>query len=84
MQTVSEAQKLAQPEEFDFLQLVGENYATLRRYAPAFLSVLKLRAAPAAQQVLDAIDTLRNMNEDGSKNCPRMRLLISLKVAGVS
>jgi hypothetical protein len=31
----------------------------LRRYAPEFLDVLKLRAAPAAKEVLDAIEVLR-------------------------
>jgi hypothetical protein len=42
-ESVTEAQKLAQPGDFDFLHRVGESYATLRRYAPAFLDVLKLR-----------------------------------------
>ncbi|WP_415838254.1 DUF4158 domain-containing protein, partial [Polaromonas hydrogenivorans] len=45
--SVGEAQKLAQPAQFDFLHRIGESYATLRRYAPQFLEVLKLRAAPA-------------------------------------
>ena len=53
-ESVTEAQKLAQPEDFDFLHRIGESYATLRRYAPEFLDVLKLRAAPAAKNVLDA------------------------------
>jgi hypothetical protein len=63
-ESVTEAQKLAQPEDFDFLHRIGESYATLRRYAPAFLDVLKLRAAPAAKDVLDAIEVLRAMNPD--------------------
>lgn len=69
-QSVTEAEKLAQPEDFDYLYLVGESYTTLRRYAPEFLSVLKLRAAPAAQDVLDAIDILRTMNADSDRNVP--------------
>lgn len=40
-------------DEIIDLHGIGENYATLRRYAPAFLDVLKLRAAPAAKDVLD-------------------------------
>lgn len=55
----TEAQTLARPADFDFLHHIGESYATLRRYAPQFLGVLKLRAAPAAKGVLDAIDMLR-------------------------
>jgi len=68
--SVSEAQKLAQPEGFDFLHRIGESYATLRRYAPEFLAVLTLRAAPAAKAVLDAIDLLRGMNTDNTRKVP--------------
>ena len=68
--SVGEAQKLAQPAQFDFLHRIGESYATLRRYAPQFLEVLKLRAAPAAKGVLDAIDVLRGMNADNARKVP--------------
>lgn len=68
--SVAEAQKLAQPEDFDFLPRVGESYPTLRRYAPEFLSVLKLRSAPAAKGVLDAIDVLRGMNAESARKVP--------------
>jgi len=69
-ESVTEAQKLAQPEDFDFLHRIGESYATLRRYAPEFLGVLKLRAAPAAKDVLDAIEVLRGMNSDNARKVP--------------
>ena len=68
--SVSEAQVLAQPESFDFLHRMGDGYATLRRYAPEFLGVLKLRAAPAAKDVLDAIEALRLMNSSNAKQVP--------------
>ena len=68
--SVTEAQKLAQPEDFDFLHRIGESYATLRRYAPKFLAVLKLRAAPAAEDVLAAIDAIRRMNTDNARKVP--------------
>jgi hypothetical protein len=45
------------------------SYATLRRYAPEFLDVLKLRAAPA-KDVLDAIEVLRGMNSDNARKVP--------------
>jgi hypothetical protein len=35
-ESVTEAQTLAQPDDFDFLHRIGESYATLRRYAPEF------------------------------------------------
>ena len=68
--SVTEAQTLARPADFDFLHHIGESYATLRRYAPQFLDVLKLRAAPAAKGVLDAIDVLRGMNSDSARKVP--------------
>ncbi|WP_345945908.1 Tn3 family transposase [Pseudomonas sp. MWU16-30316] len=69
-ENLTEAQKLAQPENFDFLHLIGENYATLRRYTPQLLNILKLRAAPAAMDVLEAIDLLRTLNADNSRKVP--------------
>jgi Domain of unknown function (DUF4158) len=69
-ESVTEAQKLAQPEDLDFLLLIGESYATLRPYAPEFLAVLKLRAAPAAKDVLDAIEVLRGMDSDNARKVP--------------
>ena len=41
-QSVTEAAELAQPETFDHLHLVGEQYSTLRRYSPEVLDVLRL------------------------------------------
>ncbi|MGV8267503.1 Tn3 family transposase, partial [Pseudomonas aeruginosa] len=69
-QSVTEAELLARPEAFDHLHLVSENFATLRRYTPAFLEVLQLRAATAAQAVLDAVQTLREMNADNLRKVP--------------
>ncbi|WP_075790634.1 Tn3 family transposase [Massilia putida] len=69
-QSVTEAGQLAQPESFDHLSLIGEQYSTLRRYTPEFLDVLKLKAAPAAQAVLDAINVLREMNMTGARKVP--------------
>ncbi len=68
--SVTEAQSLAQPEEFDYLYRLGESYATLRRYAPTLLTALKLRAAPAAKGVLEAIEVLRSMNNDNARKVP--------------
>ena len=68
--SVSEAQKLAQPEDFDFLHRVGESHATLRRYAPAFLNALTFRAAPAARDLLAGVEALRGMYADKDRKVP--------------
>jgi TnpA family transposase len=69
-QSVTEADQLAQPESFDHLHLVSDQFNTLRRYTPEFLDVLTLHAAPAAQCVLDAIDVVRKMNTDSVRKVP--------------
>lgn len=69
-QSITEADQLAQPESFDHLHLVVEQFSTLRRYTPEFLEVLTLRAAPAAQPVLDAIEVVRGMNAVGARSVP--------------
>lgn len=68
--SVSEAQKLAQPKEFDFLHYLSGSYSTLRRYAPEFLNALKLQAAPVAQSILDAVNLLRVMNTNDIRKVP--------------
>lgn len=68
--SVSEAGQLALPPSFDYLHLVGDQFGTLRRYTPHFLAVLQFRAAPAAQAVLDAIETIKSLYADSSRKLP--------------
>jgi TnpA family transposase len=68
--SISEADKLVQPVSFDHLHLVSEQFAMLRRYTPEFLDALNLRAAPAAQPVMEAIKVVRSMNADGARKVP--------------
>lgn len=42
----------------------------MRRCAPEFLDVLKLKATPAALAVLDTIDVLCGMNLTGARKMP--------------
>jgi len=53
---VSEAKKLARPEDFDYLGLLSDHYPQLRRYLPAFLEVFEFKGAPAAQNVIEAVE----------------------------
>ena len=68
--SVGEANKLSQPEEFDFIHLMAENWPTIRRYAPALLEALHLRAAPAGQAVLEAVEQIRALNAALLKELP--------------
>lgn len=69
--SVTEAEKLAQPEDFDHLQGIADGYPRIRRYAPAFLEALRFKAAPAAQEILDAVDELKTLNARNARELPK-------------
>jgi hypothetical protein len=68
--SVSEAGTLAQPDDFDFLGRISAGYSQVRRYAPALLETLKLKAAPAAKEVLEGIHTLKALNQANIRKVP--------------
>jgi TnpA family transposase len=69
-ESVDEAGRLAKNEDFDFIHRIAENYPTIRRYVPDFLGILKLRAAPAAEELLQGIELLRKMYSDNARKVP--------------
>lgn len=69
-QSVTEAQRLAQTENFDYLHRLGDGYTQIRRYAPAFLEVLTMKAAPAARDLLAAVEVLKTLNVGKARKVP--------------
>ena len=69
--TVAEAEELARPEEFDAYQALGEHYAGIRRWAPAFLDAFEFQGVPAAAPLMRAIDILREMNKAAASRLPK-------------
>ena len=67
--SVEEGAKLACPEDFDYLALVGNGYPHIRRYAPKFLDAFEFRAAPASEDLLKAIQILRELNVNSTRAC---------------
>lgn len=68
--TVAEAQTLAQPEEFDYLALLDDRYSSVRKFAPLLLAHFEFHAAPAATELLQALDLLRDLNASGKRTLP--------------
>jgi TnpA family transposase len=68
--SVAEAQTLAQPEEFDYLALLGERYGSVRKFAPLLLAHFEFHAAPAAAELLQALELLRDLNASGKRTLP--------------
>jgi hypothetical protein len=70
--TVAEADDLARSEDFDFYQSLGDRYAGIRRWAPAFLAALDFQAIPAAEPLIQAIKLLRDTNASGARALPKV------------
>ena len=70
-QSITEAEQLAQPESFDHLHLIADDYGQVRRYAPRLLEAFAFKAAPVAQKVLDGINTIRAMNQASTQQVPK-------------
>ncbi|MEO6073750.1 MAG: hypothetical protein ABIP67_10925 [Burkholderiales bacterium] len=68
--SVLEAEQLARDENFDHLALVSDHYRQLRRYEPALLETFEFRAAPVVQNVVDAVTTLKALNQSGDRKVP--------------
>lgn len=68
--SVKEAQELARDAEFDAMALLVDQYTHLRRYSQKFLDTFEFRSAPARQHLLDAVDTLREMNRTEARKVP--------------
>lgn len=70
-QSVLEAQKLVQSEDFDYLPLISHGYSQIRKYAPNFLETLIMKAAPAAQDILKAVEIFKIINVDNARKVPK-------------
>jgi TnpA family transposase len=70
-QSVTEAQELAKTDDFDYLGRIGDGYNQIRRYAPALLEALSLEAAPAAENILDALDALGVIYRKTGRQLPK-------------
>lgn len=68
--SVDEAEKLARPENFDYLELLDLRYAHLRRYTPKLLALFEFKAASGSGSVLQALEIIKDLNETNRRNVP--------------
>ncbi|RZF24084.1 Tn3 family transposase [Paraburkholderia sp. UYCP14C] len=68
--SVRDAEQLARDAEFDSTALLVNHYSQLRRYSPTFLDTFDFRAAPARQDLMDAITQLRELNRTEARKVP--------------
>jgi TnpA family transposase len=68
--TVAEAEALARPEAFDACQKLGEHYAGIRRWSPAFLEAFTFESVPASASLMRGIEVLREANRTDKPTLP--------------
>lgn len=68
--SVEEAQELARPADYDYLDLLQKRFYSLRKYTPTLLRVLDFHSTKANETLLQAIEIIRGMNESGRRKVP--------------
>lgn len=68
--SIEEAEKLADDEPFDYLALLDNRYSQIRRYAPQLLASFEFRATGSSQDLLEAIQILKELNTSGRRGVP--------------
>ena len=68
--SIKEAEKLAQPEDFDYLPLLSNGFNQIQRYTPTLLATLTFKSASVARDVLAGVEVLKVMNETQARKVP--------------
>jgi hypothetical protein len=70
VQSVAEAESLAQPETTDTRRELITKYPTIRCFAAAFLEVFEFRGGGAVSNLLKALALISEMYRDGKRTLP--------------
>ncbi|MCB2295920.1 Tn3 family transposase [Clostridium algoriphilum] len=65
-----EAEKLARPIDYDYIDLIKNKYSNLRKYTPALLKYLEFRATKSNEPLLEAIALLNKLNDVKKRTIP--------------
>ncbi|MBA4536166.1 Tn3 family transposase [Bacillus aquiflavi] len=68
--SVEEAQELARPADYDYLDLLQKRFYSLRKYTPTLLRVWEFHSTKANEPLLQAVEIIRGMNESGKRKVP--------------
>jgi len=68
--SVEEAQELARPVDYDYLDLLQKRFYSLRKYTPTLLKVLKFHSTKSNEPLLQAVEIIRGMNDSGRRKVP--------------
>lgn len=65
-----EANKLARPIDFDYLDLISNKYSYLRKYTPTLLNCFEFKSNNAAKPIIEALNVINDMNLTGKRILP--------------
>ncbi len=68
--SVNEAENLVRPIDYDYLDLLEKRFYFLRRYTPKFLNLLEFKSTKANEPLLQGINILKEINENGKRKIP--------------
>ncbi len=66
-----EAEKLARPIDYDYLDLLENKFNTLRKYTPTLLKSLEYRSTKSTESLLEAISVINEMNSSKKRIVPQ-------------
>lgn len=67
VESIEEAKLLSRPMDYDYLDLIKTRFNYLRKYTPILLNSLDFKATKSAELLLNALDTIRELNESGKR-----------------
>ncbi|WP_010648716.1 Tn3 family transposase [Oceanobacillus massiliensis] len=70
IQSVEEAKDLSRPSNYDYLDLLEQRFFYLRKYTPMLLKSIEFRSTAAAKPLMQALNTIHEMNESGKRRIP--------------
>ena len=70
-QSLVDAEALLRPVDFDALHILDQQYAGIRRWAPAFLEAFNFSGVLAVAPLLSAVELLKRLNASGRGGLPQ-------------
>ena len=68
--SVEECDTLIRPKDDNCYDFLANRYAFIRRFAPEFLDALRFRSNTEGDQIIEALEILRDLNRTGKRNIP--------------
>lgn len=70
VQSVEEADTLARPVDFDYLELLDDHYTNMRKFAPRLLKSYVFKASHPSESLFQALHILKEMNKSNKRKVP--------------